>query len=183
MKDYWGSRPWLYRIPYRQTWRFAGRFKTDISEKLLPSVFMVHMISELGTLAVTSNWSTPVTAIVVPSSLIPFTLMMEAIRPSDLSVLTRATRRNIPGGGILHSHRRENHKSYIIISFYTFICFEMGSPLRQYAGHDYPFTTWCLDAAWLSRKRIPINSPKKLPWTETYVLTVSLTSVLRSCPS
>jgi hypothetical protein len=29
-------------------------------------------------------------------------------------VLTRATRRNIPEGTILHIHRRENLKSYII---------------------------------------------------------------------
>jgi hypothetical protein len=38
--------------------------------------------------------------------------MMEAIHTSDTSVLTRATRRNIPEDGILRSHRRENLKSY-----------------------------------------------------------------------
>jgi hypothetical protein len=32
------------------------------------------------------------------------------------SVLTRATRRNIPGDGILHSHRFENLKSYIALT-------------------------------------------------------------------
>jgi hypothetical protein len=56
-----------------------------------------------------------VTAKVVPSSLILFALMKKAIRFSETSDLTRAAHLNIPEYGILHSHRRENLKSYIAL--------------------------------------------------------------------
>jgi hypothetical protein len=102
--------------------------RTDVSEERIASFFRVTRISELGTtVAVTSNrcklrriicsvHRLLVTASVVPSSPILVTLMKEALNSSDTSVLTRATRGNIPEGDILHSHRREDLKSYIALT-------------------------------------------------------------------
>jgi hypothetical protein len=53
-----------------------------------------------------------VAACVVPSAPIFVTLMKEAPGSSETSVLTRSTWRNNPEDTILHSHRRENLKSY-----------------------------------------------------------------------
>jgi hypothetical protein len=55
----------------------------------------------------------------VSSSLIFPTLKMEAIRTPETSVLTKATRRNIPEDGILHSQRRGNLKPNIALTGWT----------------------------------------------------------------
>jgi hypothetical protein len=93
-------------------WCSVAIVRIDVSEERISSIIRMKRISEL--IFLRSVLWLPDTANVVLSSLIVFTLMMEAIRPSEKSVLAWVTRRHIPEDGILHSHRLENLKSYVI---------------------------------------------------------------------
>jgi hypothetical protein len=56
-----------------------------------------------------------VTDNVVPSSPILITLMMDALRSYETSLLTISIWCNISEDGILHSHRREHLGSYVMV--------------------------------------------------------------------
>jgi hypothetical protein len=91
---------YFWRMASSEMLRRVALIRTDVSEEL-------------------SDYFIRVMAKVVPSSPILITLMMKALRSSDTSFLTRATRRNIPEGAILHSHCFENLKSYTALIGWT----------------------------------------------------------------
>jgi hypothetical protein len=115
--------------------RRVALVRTDVLEERSASFFRVTRIGELGAaLAITGNRHT------LRSS-------------SETSVLTRATRRNIPEDIILHSHRRENLKSDE--------CREVG----RINGRRNRSTV---------RRRVVVPlCPQAIPYDITYILTLT----------
>jgi hypothetical protein len=84
-------------MPSSGVWRRVAVVRTEVSEECIASSIRVTRIGQLGTLAIISDFLRSVlqllaTANVVPSSPILVTLMLEARRSSETSILARATR-------------------------------------------------------------------------------------------
>jgi hypothetical protein len=98
--------------------------RTDVSEEPTASFVRVTRIGELGTtLAATSNRRT--------------------LR-RNTSVFTRTTRRNIAEDTILHSHRRENLKSYrhwIVYHNSSVECSDVDTEVRNVDERMHSYTT------------------------------------------
>jgi hypothetical protein len=103
-------------MPFSGMLRRVALVRAVVSEERSASIITVTRIGELGPmLAVSSNRCTLRRSFfLVFSTPILVTLMMEALRYSKASAVTRATRHNIPEDVILHSHLPENLKSYAV---------------------------------------------------------------------
>jgi hypothetical protein len=84
----------LRRVTLVRNRRFRGTYRS------------ILRVTRIGVLVTANVRSLPILV----------TLMMDALSYSETSDLKRATRRNIPEDAVLHSHRRENLKSYIFIN-------------------------------------------------------------------
>jgi hypothetical protein len=121
----------------------------------------------------------------VPSSPILVTFVLQVIRSSETSVLTRATRRKIPKEIILHCHRQEHFKFYTLIDIY-YVRFEVFTAVTMKNGVFWDVTPCdsCKNrrfegtflSSWWRRRQVP---PKRRFLQEPHGVTSQNTPLFR----
>jgi hypothetical protein len=142
----WGLCCW--RMVSSGLLRHVALVRTDVSEEPDASFIRVTRIGELGTTqAATSDRRTLRRNTKAPGS-------------SETLVLTRATRRNNPEDTILHSHRRENLKSTLLLftaCFFLRICCSSGDVTEHTISFCKPDTLTFYRRLWGNRLCLPTN--------------------------
>jgi hypothetical protein len=103
--------------------RRVALVRTDVSEERSSCIIRETRIARVRRLLVNAN--------IVLSSPNFVTLKIEATSSSKTSVVTRATRRNIPEDGILNSHRRENFRPRKIFLCYMGFYYNLSAEKGQ----------------------------------------------------
>jgi hypothetical protein len=127
----------------------------------MPSSRMLRRAALVRTEFLRSVLRSLITTNFFPISPILVILMMEAIHSSEMPFLPRATSCYIPVDGTLHSHRRENLKSYTVF-FCSSTCFRDPNLRRLNVVESYSCEEIAADlrAAGPSRLAYMYGAPK-----------------------
>jgi hypothetical protein len=107
--------------------RRVALVRADVSEERVGFIIRVKRFGELGTTL----------ACVVPRSPILLTLLMQATRSSETSVLTIVTRPKIPEDAILYSHSRAKPQLLNAYNNFTFVHFRSSN--YEFATYMYMY--------------------------------------------